>query len=40
MSKGVRHMWLGLLIMVALVVGIVVWMVWAVKRDKAKTDKA
>jgi heme/copper-type cytochrome/quinol oxidase subunit 4 len=30
-------MWFGLAIMLALVVGIVWWMVWAMKKDKEKS---
>jgi heme/copper-type cytochrome/quinol oxidase subunit 4 len=29
-------MWFGIVIMVAMVVGIIWWMVWAMKKDKAK----
>ncbi len=29
-------MWPGLLIMLAMVVGLVWWMVWAMKKDKSK----
>ena len=30
-------MWFGIVIMLALVVGIIWWMVWAMKKDKEKS---
>ena len=36
--KEGRNMWFGIVIMVLLVVGLVGWMAWAMKKDKERSD--